>query len=429
VLAAVLLSPVAAALLRKFWPGQPVFIEAAPALTIILAFLWAMPKAKDFPAYIGVPLLIWFGIQVLYLIPTAMQFETLAASAVVVRLVPMMLPVIAFAAIRSPADFRLVSITLGVVALAALPVGIFAGFWSEDGLPYWLRSIDSFSFGGSELRAGLPAVSFVFSTPAVLSTTMGATAFLSIAAIKVRNTPTSLTILLSAVVISSLLLLLLSTRRGMLIIGVIALFSFFWGRSNTKIFSVKIIFYAIVILGIFTLVNIYGFSDEYNSSSRFEFITSVDYERRINEVFLGIWSFWFDELPMGMGLGTAGPEVNALNISTHHSISTVVEVGIAQLQVEMGILGVIGFPVILIAMSYGLFSRSKNTDVEGPVFTMIIFITSIFLLFYIKEKSILTGMWVIVMSFWAVPGICAALIVRDHEKAVLLNDRSTKPTE
>ena len=428
-LTVVLLSPVAAALLRKFWPGQPVFIEAAPALTIIWAFLWAVPKVKDFPAYIGVPLLIWFGIQVLYLIPTAMQFETLAASAMVVRLMPMALPVIAFAAIRSSSDFRSVSITMGIIALAALPVGIFAGFWSEEGLPFWLRSIDTFSFGGSQFRSGLPAVSFVFSTPAVLSTTMGATAFLSIAAIKVRNTSTSLTILLSAAAISSLLLLLLSTRRGMLIIGIIALFSFFWGRSNTKILSGKVFLYAALILSIFALVNIYGFSDDYHDANRFEFITSVDYERRINEVFLGIWSFWFDELPLGMGLGTSGPEVNALNISTHHSISTVVEVGIAQLQVEMGILGVVGFPAMLMAIAYGLFSRSKNTDVEGPVFTMIIFTISIFLLFYIKEKSILTGMWVVVMSFWAVPGICAALIVRNHENAVVLNASSTKPTE
>ena len=358
-----------------------------------------------------------------------MQFETLAASALVVRIVPMMVPVIAFAAIRSSSDFRSVSVAMGAVALAALPVGIIAGFWSEEGLPFWLRSVDAFSFGGSELRSGLPAVSFVFSTPAVLSTTMGATAFLSIAGIKMKEVSTSWKLLLSAMAISSLFLILLSTRRGMLIIGVIALISFFWGQSNTKVLSSKITFYAILIIGIFISVNIFGFNDGYHNLSRFDFITSVDYGRRINEVFLGLWSFWLDATPLGTGLGTAGPEANALNISTHHSISSVVEVGIAQLQVEMGTLGVFGFPVIMIAIAYGLYSRSKNTDVEGPVFTLILFLISIFLLFYIKEKSILTGMWVVVMSFWATPGICAALIVRDREKRAALNGPLTKPNE
>jgi len=419
VIAAVLLAPAVAAIIRKFWPGQPVFIEALPGLAIIIGFLWALPKAKGFPGYIAVPIIIWAVIQGIYVIPTALHSETLAVAALFVRMTPLMMPVIAFAAIRSSEDFRSMAVAVGAITLGALPVGIIAAFWGEAGLPFWLRAIDAFSFGGSQLRAGLPAVSFVFSTPAVLSTSVAATLYLSIAAIRIRGHSTQWNRLLILIAVGSLLLLFLSTRRGMLFVGMFALVSLIWGGSGIRISSTKLIVFAASIIGVFLVINIFGFNDGRTDISRFEFITSIDFLFRFNDIFLDLWSFWFQTAPLGNGLGTAGPEAQALNILTHQKIYSVVEIGGAQLLEEMGVLGGIGLPVVLAAMIFSLYTRSRKTSVEGPVITLIMFLISVFLLFYVKEKSILTGMWVIVLSFWATPGICAALIIRNRESRSL----------
>ena len=215
VLTLVLYAPAAAAVIRKFWAGQPVFIEALPMLAILIAFLWALPRARNFPSYIALPMAIWLGIQAIYTIPALMEHPVLGVASFMVRTVPLMMPVIAFAAIRSIHDFQSVALTFGMIALFALPVGLIAGLWGEDGLPYWLRSIESFSFGGSALRAGLPALSFIFSTPAVLATTVGANAFLALAAIRSQELPDTWRRTLWIIAIGSLLLLFLSTWRGM----------------------------------------------------------------------------------------------------------------------------------------------------------------------------------------------------------------------
>ena len=83
------------AVLRKFWPGQPGFIESLP----MLAILRALPRARNFPSYIALPMAIWMGIQATYTIPALVRHPVLGVTSFMVRTVPIMMPVIAFAGI------------------------------------------------------------------------------------------------------------------------------------------------------------------------------------------------------------------------------------------------------------------------------------------------------------------------------------------
>ena len=422
VLALVILAPAAAGLLRKFWPGQPVFIETLPIAAILMGFLWALPRARDFPSYIALPLAIWFGIQGIYTIPALMEHPVLGVASFMVRTIPLMMPIIAFAAIRSIKDLHSVALTLGVISLFALPVGLFAGIWGEDGLPYWLRSIETFSFGGSARRAGLPALSFIFSTPAVLSTTVGANAFLALAAIRSQELSPTWRRVLWIIAIGSLLLLFLSTRRGMFLVGVVGFLSLFWGNRTKSKLNAKTIVYAVLALIVFLLINSLGEIEDNFHTSRLDFVISIDLWSRFNDIFLEFWLFWFRESPFGNYLGFAGPEANALGIRTHEAISGNVEVGAAQLMAEMGILGSLGLPLIIVGMGLALYGRARGTSVEGTVLTLVAFMGAIFALYYLKEISILLGLWVGTLTFWSTPGICAALILREQQKTPVSTD-------
>jgi hypothetical protein len=422
VLALVLLSPAAAAIIRKLWPDQPVFIESLPIFVILFAFLWALPRARDFPSYIALPIAIWFGIQGIYTIPALMEHPVLGVASFTVRTVPLLMPIIAFAAIQSMRDYQSVALTVGIITLLALPAGLVAAFWGDDGLPFWLRSIDSFSFAGSERRAGLPALSFIFSTPAVLSTTVGANAFLAIAAIRSPDLPATWRRLFWIIAIGALLLLFLSTRRGMFLVGAIGFLSLLWGNQGKSRFSGKTIVYIFLAAIVFFLINSLGAIDETFHSSRLDFVTSINLWSRFNDIFLEFWLFWFWESPFGNYLGFAGPEANALGIRTHEAITGNVEVGAAQLLAEMGLLGTFGLPLIVAAMGRSLYSRARGTNVQDTVLTLVVFMAALFALYFLKEISILAGLWVGTLTFWATPGVCAALILQERQKPVATNE-------
>ena len=99
VLTLFLFLPTTPAVLRKFWPGQPEFIESLPMLAILTTFLWALPRARNFPSYIALPMAIWMGIQAIYTIPALMRHPVLDVTSFMVRTVPIMMPVIAFTGI------------------------------------------------------------------------------------------------------------------------------------------------------------------------------------------------------------------------------------------------------------------------------------------------------------------------------------------
>jgi hypothetical protein len=203
----------------------------------------------------------------------------------------------------------------------------------------------------------------------------------------------------------------------MFLVGVIGFLSFFWGNRGKTRLSGKTFIYILLAATVFLLVNSLGAIEENFHTSRLDFVTSVNLWNRFNDVFLEFWIFWFKEAPFGNYLGFAGPEANALGIRTHEAISGNVEVGAAQLMAETGLLGSLGFPLIIISMILAISSRARGTNVEGAVLTLVMFMGSLFALYYMKEISILVGLWVATLTFWATPGICAALILQSTKNA------------
>lgn len=423
-LAACLLAPAVAGLIRKLLPGQPVFIDAAPTVVVLAVGLRVLldRNRPRLPRWIAGPLLYWALGQALYAIPSVFEDWRVGAAAVMIRVVPMMMAVIAFAAIRTWDDLTRASTWVCSLAPILFPVGIIVALFGNQVLPFWLQPIENLAIFELEFRAGAPIISAIFTTNGILAMSMLAVLFLSLASVAMAEMRKQNTTWWWLVVAAAFLLVYLSTRRGMLIGAAIGVGMFVLGRRKL---SRQAMFGLLIIMGVITLVDTQGLVIGSTYRARSEFALNLDFYHRLSVIFIPIFWFWIQAAPLGNYLGFTGPEAKALGVDAYRSIGSTVEIGGAQLAAEMGIFGALLMPVIIAILILNVYRRARRLCCRQAVNTLLVFQVVLFILYYAKQLAALSNVSLAQFFFWAVPGICAALIQREKEALTVVTPDRT----
>ncbi len=411
------LSPVAAGLLRKFWPGQPSYVEVFALGPVMAAAVWAFHQHRRLPSDHKQALLFWAFIHEIYWIVALWADWRIAFAGAVLRLVPLFMATIAFAAIRDQEDLRKISKTICSLALILLPIGIIAVNRGNEILPFWLQPIERLKASSSYYRVGMEVISTIFTTQFTMSWSMVAILFLALTNLSLMKERAHFFWWWS-VVLASTLMVFFSTRRAALLVcalGVVFLVLKSQGYIKRRaVFGIILTF---VMLFMFDQTSSSGMYTMYNGRSDFFFELPI--MRRLNNVFFDGLIFWLDALPFGSGLGMAGPEGSTFNsyifrIGNPYAVEGeylgTLETGSALLAAEMGIIGVIMMPCIILWMMYRIHKKARGLQCQKAVNILLFFQLNLFLTYYLKAFLILANIHLALFVFWAVPGICESLI-------------------
>lgn len=419
-----LLAPVGGALLRKLLPGQPTYAEVAAVIPVLLATVWTTRHGRTLPAWLSRPLIFWGLFQAVFAIPAVLDDWRVGAAILFTRITPMLMVVVAYDSIHTWSDFWNASKWVIGLAIILLPIGLVVVFFGNVALPRLLQPIDKVLLVERDIRNGFPAAATIFTTQWILSWSALAILYLALSNLllpagsfmktkKERYAP-----FIGAV--ASLILIYASIRRGALIAGIVGFIAYFiLLRRNLS--ARALIFAIIIVFGLSQLIDSYGYVVGNNFRSRSEqslILEELDPTKRINDVFLPYFTFWLRTTPLGNYTGFAGPEVSSLGVTGFKQYSQIVEVGGAQLIAEMGILGAVVMPLGLLIISINILQKSRGMICAPAVKMLLLFQVAIFLNYYFKELLALVNPSMGVFFFWAVPGLCAALIEYESEKHI-----------
>ncbi len=437
VLAATLLAPAGAGLLRKLAPGQPAVLEPAGVGMVVLATLWLITQRRLLPRWIRAPLLFWALFQLVYAAAAMAVDWKIGVTAGMIRIGPMLMAPIAYAAIRHSNDLRETTKWVAGLALVLLPVGIAVALFGYDAVPYFLQPIEAMIELGRTNRSGVPGVAAVFSTFHVLGLSMMAVFFLALANVAQAEADNRSPRLWWLLAVSALALVYLSTRRGAFLAAALGLLVYFLQR---RAISKKVLLGGGLVLLLVVALEAYGFVADQGrlTTSRsalfLEAFSIAEIGLRMAGVFLPLIWRWIRLTPFGTFLGAAGPEGSAMGWDILDRFSTdLVEVGAAQLVVEMGWAGALLMPPVVIRLMWSIYSRSKGLRCHRAVTLLAVYQGAFFGLYYLKEMNAMTGVSMAQLMFWAVPGIGAALIERERRERryirKLYRQYASEPTE
>ena len=418
ILSLLLITPALVAIARKLLTGQPSIILGVTAVAILLGWLWALSQRRPLPSYVAGPLLLWAAFQMLYVIPSVVDDPRIGAAAVLTRIVPMLMAAVAFAAIHDSADFHRMSLGIGGVVLAMLPVSVLIAIYGNQEMPIWLKPVHEFSsqVGGRDFRVGFPAVAGVFPTPAVLSMSMLAAMFVSLASVAVAQ-PAKRGVgkWWWIIAIVAFIEVWLSTRRGAILgagVGITFFLVFLNPKDRVKVGTAT----TTMIVGTIIVLDAVGLvvADFFATRSQFVLTFLFEFGDRIGGVFLFHISSWSSATPFGNYLGFAGPEAKAFGTTKYTEYVGSVEVGGAHLIAEMGIVGSLLMPAIVMLLGIRLYRRSRGLPSGTAVATLLLFQLIFFSIYFTKEMSSMVGLSMAHIIFWAIPGMAASLIRHDE---------------
>jgi len=396
-------------LVRKIWPGQPVFFMAVGFPVVFIVILWAIitKRIASIPGWVKFPITIWIILQSFFLVLSLQHGVELFSISFFVQIVPLFLPWLAYQSIISGSQLRKLCSFYSLLAVFLLPFAIFTIIFGDTSLPPFLRAIDTMVEQGLNYRAGLQAFSGIFSTQAGLANTMMGTIYLIAFTIAYRQQK-GLTLykeffsLLSAVV-----LLYSSTRRGALFLSLPALlFLFFRIKSfRLRLFSLV----SMLIFGVLVIV-----LDEYSYSgqvdSRTAFLVTGDLWARINGIFLGLWGNALYFTPWGTCLGAGSKAGDVVGILPPYAL----EVGAAVVTHETGIIGVITLMLCIAYLSIKEWQiASRMIYWKQSVQLLVIFQITYFIQWFCKEMMSMGNFNFSYLLFWSVPGIVAGLAYQE----------------
>lgn len=415
-----MISPLIFAIIRKIVPGQPVFLEVSGAVVVAVAALLIIYSGTvNFPSYLGNPLLFWVCLQVMYAVFSVFTDIRVGLAAIMTRVVPIAMAYISYGAIRDRMDLLRFSKVVCAMAIILFPLGVAGAIFDNEILPIWLRPIEKAFEEGQDIRLGVQVVSTIFSTGAVLSMSSLAIFYLSLANIvyaKQYSLKHKAIWFLSLV--ASLLLIYVSTRRGALLAALfgIAYYLIVINKFSVKRNLITLLLICINFIGILA-IDYYTINERVSNESRMSLVVdSWVLMRRINEIFFGIFLRWLHETPFGTFLGFGGPEGPAFGVDPGASI----EVGAAQLAAEMGFIGAVLFPIILVIIGYRLYRKSRRLPVNKTIVILLLFQLTYFVLYYTKELSNMTGVTIGQLFFWGAFGVSGALI--RNEKQIIIRE-------
>ena len=114
----------------------------------------------------------------------------------------------------------------------------------------------------------------------------------------------------------------------------------------------------------------------------------------------------------GHFLGSRGPEAAALGYYDpyNRAKNIPVEVGGAQLAYEMGILGLVLMPIIILTIIRRILKLSKHKMHFRAIVILLTFNILLYIEYFTKSHMVLNTTQMQTYLFWAIPGICASLI-------------------
>lgn len=413
-----LLAPAGGALLRKFLPGQPIFAEVAAVIPILMAVIWVSRHGRTLPQWVSRPLIYWGLFQIAFAVPSVLEDWRVGISVLFTRIAPMFMAIVAYGTIRTWSDFRNASKWVVWLAILLFPIGLIVVFFGNSILPTFLQPIDKILIIERDIRNGFPSAATIFTTQWILSWSALSILYLALSNLLLPAFPTltkNQRYLFLIASLASLFLIYASFRRGALVaglIGFIAFFLFLRNRFSLQILVVTVIF----LIGLSLIIDNYGYNvgNKLNERSGTTLILmELDPSKRIEDTFLPYFVFWLDATPLGNYVGYAGPEARGLGNLAHRMYNDVIEVGGAQLVAEMGILGAIIMPLILIIISVNILVRSQKMLCASSVRMLLVFQAVIFLNYYFKEMLALVNPSMGLFFFWAIPGLCVSLM--DYE--------------
>ncbi|MBN1946995.1 MAG: oligosaccharide repeat unit polymerase [Bradymonadales bacterium] len=406
-----LLSPALFSIVRKLLPGQPVYLEVGSSVVVlaVAVMLLLFYRAPRLPVYLRTPLLLWAALHILYAVFSIGVDYRVGLTASMVRIVPILMVPIAYKSLKSINSLSRLSAVLGILAVLLLPAAVLVALGGPEVVPQFLRPIERFIEIGREHRSGIPTVSAIFSTNAVLSMSAMALYYLSNMSLSLdeqmggRKHNRWLVFLFSSVA-----LVFLSVRRGAFYMCVVGLFYYLVRvrRTSAKTRVQLILVIIVLAVGVSyldTRGHIIG------KETRGEFVLNLDLRNRVEDVFFGSFSHWLTHKPLGSYLGYGGPERVAF-IGEREDRSVRIEVGAAQLAVEMGAIGAFGFLILIGTLVFRIHRRARNTRFHGAVSMLLAFQVAFSFLYYTKEASAMNGVSMAQLLFWASFGMCARLI-------------------
>lgn len=410
-----LIAPICTGLLRKLLPGQPSSVEVFAVAPIIIYIMLFYESRRQLPSWVAGPLYCWLFFQLMFVFPAIFDDVRVGVVCLLTRIAPMLMTLVAYNSIRTFEDFRQSSRWVSVIAILLLPIGIVAALYGNSILPIFLQPVQKVVEIDRDLRNGFVSPAAVFTTQWIMSWSILSILYLSLANMSIENHGSKLYLFYTASAFASISLLYLSYRRGSLTSGIVGLLVYLAiSRNKKSLISFSLIF--IVALCFIYLIDNIGYIHGNSVISRSANIFAqdeLDPVSRISDVFIPWFTFWVTNAPFGNYLGFAGPEVRGLGVKGYLELSTIVEVGGAQLSAEMGALGALLLPSVVFLLILRIIKRSLTSSHRSAIFMLVSFNVFLFLNYYFKELLALVNPSMGQFFFWAVFGLCAALIKID----------------
>jgi hypothetical protein len=399
-----LIAPVFAAIARKLVKGQPEWIEPAAAGVVLIFGFLALFKPGRLPLSIKLPMLVWALIQLIYSVLAVFIDWRIALAAIMTRIVPMMMVMVAFSAITQVQDVAKVARVLCLISVTLFPVGMINVIFGHEVLPGVLQPLQSLQELNLALNKGrFYAVTGIFSTPTHLAYFALTTAYLALfCAAAVENENRSSYQWWFAYAISAVLCYM-TGRRAVFFCAALGIIFYYYYRKKINmslILGIMVIIVAMVVVDIHSVI--IGKQIESRSASLLE----LDFQERIFGIFFQEWWLWLQTAPFGNYLGYGGPEASAFGFYPEKWI----EVGISQITAECGFLGVLVVCSSFCALYFGMGMKLRKTPFYLQVNLLRLFMTVMLILYLSKSAMNMTQVSTAQLLFWSAPGIGAALL-------------------
>lgn len=413
-----LVSPLISSIIRKLTPDQPNFIEVSSILLVAIIGMWSLTGIRILPKWISYPLLLWAGFQFLYALPSIQYDYRIGLSAIGTRILPMLMAQIAYFSIRSISDLKKSTLWITYLAIPFLAISLWVSIYGNISLPIILKPVFILMELGRDINKGqIYTASAIFSTPTVLGLFGFVVVTLALMnySLLLRNIHYLFSkFMMFFICTSGILLAYLGGRRIALYMSV-AIIIIYIMRGRKFYFTIA--FVMITLLAFREIDNrttIVGKSIEKRSdiilkSDSGDITFGETLKNRFYNVFLSLTLRHIEESWIGHFLGSRGQEALVFGY-WRYRMDGAVEVGAAQLAYEMGMIGLILMPLVIVIVSIKIIKESRRLLYKDAVIILITYFIIIFVDYYTKASPALTTNQIHHYLFWSVPGICASLI-------------------
>lgn len=404
-----LLSPLLFSMVRKVLPGQPTWVEIAPLMLIFLLFIFSR-NILSAPRSIKRSLFVIILIYIILIVPSILIDYRIGVASFFTRIVPIFLVFIFYKYIKNIHQVNNISRVFSWISVLLLPIAILGILFGNSFLYEIFSPINSVVLGGRELRHGYSSISTIFTTHWTMAWSMvGIIGLLGFSLTTFRHSIRG-KILIHIGLILSVILLFLTMRRGALAVGILCLSYIYLNNFNIKRLLLLLMMFFLLALMISLLdVNVVSNSNLSMSGAILR-TEDVSLYHRFYLIFWQTYIYWMELYPFGSFLGAAGAEGRAFGYDLGKVHDFAIEVGGAQMIIEIGF-----FPHLLLLTSlffilYVQYRYSKGTAVAVGVRILLLMQAGMMFMWFFKSTLVLTNPHFGHLFFWSSIGISMAAI-------------------